>query len=590
MSKRILVFEIYRDGALQRTERLDREIVKIGNLPTSHLHIDDAQVSGIHAVIEVSGATVHLIDLGSTHGTRVNGERINKCELRNGDELTLGSTQVRFRVETVEERPAKELAAAAAKLKPKPERVSDAEHYARRFLSQPSRTDGTIEVAHVWHDHVMAEVAMKKGARSLTVGSHQDNDIIVDDSGLDSDRYALITRSGENAFLHLKQTMRGEIYVDAERYELPEGLRALGTDIEITPKTRARIEFGESSVFVHQGTRPDLVVPFGGLSITLGLYFLFSIVLHGVLMSMIFLIPPEASSLSVDDFDIDDRLVSIDQLEQEEEPEELPELLEADEGEEEAAALDDELEGRAGLEDAPDEDGRMAIEGPADTELVQLDRQQAREEAADRGALAVLREFNGPSNLLGTQALGYDEVMAFGTPVGDHIGNARGTLGLGRVGAGGSGGGGSNPGGIGIGRISTEGRFGRNGDANLGRDLTNMGEREARDPEVALGDPTVDGYLDRETIRRVMRQHRREIRDCYQRELQRNPDLAGRVVVFFTIDPAGSVAQARIESSDLNNSDVENCVVGRIRRFRFPQPSTPGLVNVNYPFMFTDGT
>ena len=93
MSMFTLVFEIHRDGELLRTERIDREIVKIGNLPTSHLHLDDSQVSGIHAVIEVTGDTVNLIDLGSTYGTRVNGERVNRHELSDGDELELGNTK-----------------------------------------------------------------------------------------------------------------------------------------------------------------------------------------------------------------------------------------------------------------------------------------------------------------------------------------------------------------------------------------------------------------------------------------------------------------------------------------------------------------
>ncbi len=65
--------------------------------------------------------------------------------------------------------------------------------------------------------------------------------------------------------------------------------------------------------------------------------------------------------------------------------------------------------------------------------------------------------------------------------------------------------------------------------------------------------------------------------------------MAGRILVSFTIDPQGNVARASIAETELNNSTVEDCVVRRFRRFAFPQPSTPGLVHVNYPFMFTGG-
>ncbi len=71
--------------------------------------------------------------------------------------------------------------------------------------------------------------------------------------------------------------------------------------------------------------------------------------------------------------------------------------------------------------------------------------------------------------------------------------------------------------------------------------------------------------------------------------LQRNPDLSGRIVVTFTIDPQGNVARASISETDLDNSEVEDCVATRFRRFVFPAPTTPGLVHVNYPFVFTGG-
>ena len=105
--------------------------------------------------------------------------------------------------------------------------------------------------------------------------------------------------------------------------------------------------------------------------------------------------------------------------------------------------------------------------------------------------------------------------------------------------------------------------------------------------EVGVGRPSVEGHLDREIIQRVVRQHRREVRDCYSEVLERDPDLGGRVIVRFTIDPSGTVASAGIQESDLDNDDVEDCLLRRIERWRFPEPSTPGLVHVTYPFIFS---
>ena len=602
MSKHVLIFEIFRDGELERTERLDREVIKIGNLPTSHLHLDDPQVSGIHAVIEVSGDTVNLIDLGSTYGTRVNGNRVNRHEMNDGDSIELGSLQVVFRKEekAVPVAPLLDAGPAGAGRPPVADkfryvkmvdRPSDVKHYSRRFLSQPSRTDGTVEVAHLWRDHVMAEIIFKKKAKALTLGRDRGNDLVVEHTSIPTGRFHLLTREGDAVYLNVAPGMEGDVYVDTNKYSITEAARNSGSSsIPVTPTTRARIRFGESVVFVHQGTQPSLALPLGGLGLTqLLMYVIFSAVLHGVGMTMIALAPPGADSLDIDQFDFDERLVSVDQMEEEPEPDEMPELLQNDEEtEEDLAAMEDGEEGRAGLEEEVEEQGRMAVEGPVDNEQVTLGEIRAREEASERGVVSVLEEFNGPESIFGGTPMGYDDVMAFGAPTGPAIGNAQGNMGLATIGSGRSAGG-NHPGGIGIGRISTTGRYGREGDADVGRNLNRMRERVPTEVEVNLGDPQIEGHLDRETIQRVIRQHRREIRDCYQRELQRNPDLSGRIVVEFVIDPHGNVATARSAESDVGSDAVEDCVVRRVRRWRFPAPSTPGAVRVNYPFVFTSG-
>ncbi len=67
---------------------LAQDIIKVGKLPSSHLRIDDDNVSRMHAVIEVTGPDeIFIIDLGSASGTIVNGKKVNKCKLQSGDEI-----------------------------------------------------------------------------------------------------------------------------------------------------------------------------------------------------------------------------------------------------------------------------------------------------------------------------------------------------------------------------------------------------------------------------------------------------------------------------------------------------------------------
>ena len=88
-------FEIYKGDQLVREEVLAQSPIKIGKLASSDLRLDDETVSRMHGVIEATGpGDVHVVDLGSTRGTTVNGERVTKARLQSGDEVTFGDCRV----------------------------------------------------------------------------------------------------------------------------------------------------------------------------------------------------------------------------------------------------------------------------------------------------------------------------------------------------------------------------------------------------------------------------------------------------------------------------------------------------------------
>jgi hypothetical protein len=94
-AKVALTFALYQGDQLVRRDTIAQDIVKVGKDPRSHLRVDDDLASRMHAVIEVASPTdITLIDLGNEPGTLVNGQRVNKCKVRPGDQIQIGSTVV----------------------------------------------------------------------------------------------------------------------------------------------------------------------------------------------------------------------------------------------------------------------------------------------------------------------------------------------------------------------------------------------------------------------------------------------------------------------------------------------------------------
>ncbi len=97
-------------------------------------------------------------------------------------------------------------------------------------------------------------------------------------------------------------------------------------------------------------------------------------------------------------------------------------------------------------------------------------------------------------------------------------------------------------------------------------------------------DAEVQGGLDMDQIAAVINRNKGQIIYCYERGLQAEPDLRGRVAMQFVIGGSGRITTLKVAQSSLRSSTVESCMASKMKSWQFPQPVGKVNVDVFYPF------
>ncbi len=112
----------------------------------------------------------------------------------------------------------------------------------------------------------------------------------------------------------------------------------------------------------------------------------------------------------------------------------------------------------------------------------------------------------------------------------------------------------------------------------------------AKGPEVKVtgsvefGAPasTADG-TDATAVRSVVQENQGQLQFCYEQQLKVDPKLGGRVEVEWVVR-GGRVTSAMVFANTTGNKEFAECMVTRIRRWRFPEGVEGEIL---YPFIFT---
>jgi hypothetical protein len=456
-----------------------------------------------------------------------------------------------------------------------------------------------LRVSHVWRDEVMADLVVS-AEKAVTVGPRPGCTFTTPDLGLPG-AFAIVRRGARGYLLTLGTSMAGRVKLGGEELDVAHfvergtGERAGGSEgsfraATIEPGDWGVIHLdrsGDHSIF-FQFVKADPPLPGHGLGdsplVVPALFF--SVILHLALLIAAWRLWEGHSMVWPGN-----RELMADYLLVRPQPPPVPEpAASSAAGEEDASetappAATSGAEGTSGGQGeqprarAPDPDKGRPDEPSRAPQVGLLSRRSRAEmrKVLDRGGFdeklgSAVERLQGP-RLAGS--LGGSGAGA-GTGVGGGAGTGSSTRGGGGTGGGGK----SHADAVSHGPIDTGGTRSARGTP------TGRGVKEAQ-VKVDVGAPDGElGGLTAAEILKVVKSRQNGIRSCYERALQRDKNLGGKIVVTWRINAEGKVLAARVRSTTMRNGAVEDCIVRQISGLKFPQPRGGQLAVVNFPFLF----
>ncbi|OGQ91739.1 MAG: hypothetical protein A2289_11840 [Deltaproteobacteria bacterium RIFOXYA12_FULL_58_15] len=645
--------QVLQDGQVVARHEFDSEThrtIKIGRLPSAQIKIEDPKVARIHAVIEFAGDEISLVDMGSTTGTAVNGAKVHKVKLANGDQVLIGNALLIIGIGGAQAQvaatanmpapsmapvghppgmmagqlppmapmgmphfggqPAQPLAAvvpAGQPMQPRFDPGSTGNEPIRRITKERLRSaaveskphpalppeekmarDNRVMEMRVYWGEILLGVHHYLKPKKITIGESKNTDIFLSSEGLPIEAFPLIRYVDDEYLLTFTTQMEGEVEIDGQLLPLQSLRGSAGArkdpDLEgsyfvkLPENARAVVHWG-GATFALRFTAPARPVPnpfFKNLDLQYINMLLLSIFFHVATIVTFMVYPYDTESLREDLFDEPDRFAKL-VLEQPQETESTKNMLDKlkKKVEQEKQKIEEER--------PPDKREQLKI----DTKEVKKRPQKTEAQKSAEVKQKFTKMFSGS----GGGGMGSILGGGGGGTLAGTLSNVIGTTGAGSATAGLAGlgirGGALTGGGIGTSRgiagIGTSGRLGGGG-MRYGSGV-NLGDRKDRNL-IGFSTPVVMGALAKEVIQKVIDQHKNQIRYCYEVQLQRKQELAGKVAMKWVIAATGAVAKVLVTETTLNNSAVENCIKEKIKTWQFPAPAGGGIVEVNYPFIF----
>lgn len=459
-----------------------------------------------------------------------------------------------------------------------------------QLSGQYADSQEVLEVRVLWGDTILDHAHFYE-PKQITVGESRKNTFSLSSEALPDNMtsFPLIEAESDRLLVNFTDAMSGEVHLKDQVLSLAQIKQSSkvqrtsdGYQFALPAQSKVRLFVGELVFEISFVPAPKRLPPAvlnqmdHHLARSMGASFL----IHGILILMMLFTDESQQTLGEDFLKQPNRFAQL--IVRPKEPEKKKKRQES------GGAKSKGKEGKMGKKKAPAVNRRAGQKKKNPDGTAPIDMQKTAkavlEKLSKKGLLGLLPGGGKKSGgIITAKGFGGDDADALGGWHGSKVGAALGGGGLGLKGGGGGGGGFSGSS-AGLGRIGTYGRGGGRGGRGWGSSKLRGKRRKA--VSVSTGPPAIYGGLDRKIIQRIINQHRSRFKYCYERELIKNPQLQGKIHVWFQIEANGRVYKSRVSRTTMNNDRVEQCLVRRVRVMRFPAPKGGGIVVVNYPFIF----
>jgi len=428
-----------------------------------------------------------------------------------------------------------------------------------------------LEIRVIFNKSVIEEIHTVKS--SFSIGTDMRTDYSFDESIFNEEVFELVSRAGDGGVLKLRENFKGYLMIGEERENISSYVSSGRKEFVIGKNSFAVVEFGKISIVAMMTPKGKLrAAPLLSNMETTVSTILFLTFVAGILgINSILELPPIEAVI----YDPPEIVIKYDPDNNKNDPVIKKKKVK--------------LKPKKGMAHAETtkkskgDEGRVGKEDSRVANSIGSSRKRIADEkiAAEGGILGAITD--GAKSLETVFGGG-----SLGASLEKNLGMVSGITGADMFGSGGLGLRGHKTGGGGtalaIGGVGTSGKGSGNNQYGMGSSKK-LSKKRCK-ITAGGGGAIMMGSLDKALIDSYVKRNLARIRACYEKELNKNPNMFGKIVVSFKIKKSGRVGFSNVKISTMGNENVEKCVAGKIKKIRFPEPKGGGVVFVKYPFVF----